>query len=180
MRSRRQAGLTLAELLVAVSILGIVAIAAVPNLSSTTPHKLDLAAEEIAGAIRFARSEALRLGQPYGFLQPSGVRRIRLFSSDTVTTPPPQVFDVYHPVSRKLYDIELDAHSFAAAESINRSGTFRGTCTDAGAIVFDRSGTPWCNDPRAVLLEQLDITVSLNGFSRVVTLHGVTGKVTVQ
>lgn len=177
---RNQAGLTLTELLVTLSILGIVAMAAVPELTSTTPHKLDLAAEEIAGAIRFARSEAVRLGQPTGFQQPAGSRQIHLFSSDTSTTPPPQVFDVYNPVSRKLYDVALDTHPFAAADTVTRSGTFRGTCNSPGDIVFDSSGTPWCNDPRSVLLDRLDITVSLNGFSRIVTLNGITGTVTVQ
>jgi hypothetical protein len=90
------------------------------------------------------------------------------------------VYDIYHPISRKPFDIELDRHPFAAAENLNRNTTFRGTCNNTGDIYFDGSGTPWCANPETVLLEQSDITFTLGGYTRVVTLHGVTGRVIVQ
>jgi prepilin-type N-terminal cleavage/methylation domain-containing protein len=56
MRKSRSHGVTLVELLVVVSILGVVALVAIPDFSSSNPQTLDLAAEEFANAMRFARS----------------------------------------------------------------------------------------------------------------------------
>lgn len=173
-------GTTLLELLVVLSILGVVAVLAIPGFRSAERQQLDLAAEEFAAAIRYARSEAMRVGQPRGFLQESSAKRIRLFRPDTVTSPWSPVYDVYHPVSRQLVDIELDKHPFAAADNLSLSATFRGTCNMAGAVYFDDRGTPWCTDPETVLLEQFDLTFSLGAYSRVVTVHGLSGRVTVQ
>ena len=68
MKVLRSHGVTLVELLVVIAILGIAAVVAIPEFfSSSNPHTLDLAAEEVANAIRFARSEAIRLDKPHGF-----------------------------------------------------------------------------------------------------------------
>lgn len=176
----QQRGYSLLEILLVVSILGIVAAVAIPNFSSADSQKLDLAAEEIAEAMRFARSEAMRAGSPHGFRQDSSQKRIQVFRSDTSTTPWTPVYDVYHPVSKKLYDIQLDAHPFASAGGLSHSRIYRGACNQSGSVYFDSKGTPWCTDPETVLLEQFDVTLSLGSFSRVVTLHGITGRVTIQ
>ena len=180
MREPRSQGITLLETLMVVSILGVVAVVAVPGFRSAEPRQLELAAKEFAEAIRFARSEAVRLGEPRGFRLQSSTKRIQVFRADTSTAPWTPVYDIYHPVSRKPFDIELDKHPFAAAENLNRNTTFRGTCNKTGDIYFDRSGTPWCADPETVLLEQFDITFTQGVYTRVVTLHGLTGRVTVQ
>ncbi len=85
--ARPQTGYSLLELTLIVAILSIVAVAAMPNIASTRPYKLDLAVEAIAGAMRFARSEAMRLGAPRGFRQQSSQKRIRVFRPDTGATP---------------------------------------------------------------------------------------------
>ena len=180
MRELRSQGITLVETLMVVSILGVVAVVAIPGFRSAERQQLELAAEEFAEAIRFARSEAVRLGEPRGFRLQSSAKRIQVFRADTSTVPWTLVYDIYHPISRKPFDIELDRHPFAAAENLNRNTTFRGTCNNTGDIYFDSSGTPWCANPETVLLEQSDITFTLGGYTRVVTLHGVTGRVIVQ
>ena len=180
MRKSRSHGVTLVELLVVVSILGVVALVAIPDFRSSNPQTLDLAAEEFANAMRFARSEAMRTGEPRGFRQQSGAKRIRVFRPDTGTAPWTLVYDVHHPLSKQLYDIELDTHPFAAADSVSLTPTFTGTCNVQGNIYFDSNGTPRCADPETVLLEQFDVTLTLGTHSRVVTLHGITGRVTVQ
>jgi len=55
-------GFTLIEMLVSIAILGIIAAAVIPLLSSNDPQKLSVAAEETANMLRFALSEAGRTG----------------------------------------------------------------------------------------------------------------------
>ena len=180
MRESRSHGITLVEILVVISILGVVAVAAIPDFSSGEPARLDLAAEEFAKAMRFARSEAIRTGEPHGIRQPTDKKRIRVFRPDTGTSPWTLIYDVYHPVSKRLYDIRLSTHPFAYADSIDRTFNYRASCNQPGNIHFDRNGIPRCTDPENVFLEQFEVTLKLGAHKRVVTLHGITGRVTIQ
>jgi type II secretion system protein H len=177
---QRERGYSLPELLAVVIILGVAAAVAIPDISTTNPNKLDLAAEELAQAMRYARSEALRTGEPRGFRQQSSTKRIRVFRPDTSATPWALVYDIYHPVSKQLYDIDLDTHPFVQVDSLSHNRVYRGTCNKPGSIYFDSSGIPRCVDPETVLLEQFDVTLTLGNHTRVVTLNGITGRVTVQ
>ena len=56
-------GYTLVEVLVVVSILGISSTVMMPDLASTQITQLEVAANEVADAIEFARSEASRTGR---------------------------------------------------------------------------------------------------------------------
>ena len=174
--------MSLVELLLVITILGFAAMLAIPSFSASDHTKLELAAEEFAQAMRYARSLAMQQGAPFGFRNRPGfgVTRIRVFRLDTTTNPWTPIYDVYHPLSKILYDIDLDLHRFAYSETVNREITFRGVCNRAGNTYFDANGTPWCADPEDVLLEQLDITFTSGAISRVVTLHGISGRVTVQ
>lgn len=62
MRLKITKGFTLVEMLIVVTILGIVGTVAIPMLSSNDPQKLSVAAEETANSLRFALSEAKRTG----------------------------------------------------------------------------------------------------------------------
>ena len=176
----RQAGFSLLEITLVVLILGIMAAAVIPNFSSTDPAKLDLAAQEFADAMRFARSEAMRLGEPRGFRQQSSQKRIRVFRPETGTSPWTLNYDIYHPVSKKLYDITLDNHPFAQVDDVTHNRVYRGTCNQAGNVYFDNSGIPRCVNPETVLLQQFDITFTLGSHSRMVSLDTITGQVSIQ
>ena len=89
MQGREERGYTLVELVIVVTVLALIAAIAVPSLSSGPKKDLDLAAQEFAAAMRFARSESIRTGEPYGFLQQSGAKRIRVYRLDTGNSPPP-------------------------------------------------------------------------------------------
>ena len=151
-----------------------------PSSSSGDTVKLGLVAVEVADTMRFARSEAMRLGVARGFRQQSTAKRLRVFSMDTNTTPATRVYDIYHPIDKHLYDSEFEQQPFAFSGDMIRNATYRGTCNQAGSIFFDANGTPWCTDPDNVLLEQFDVTLTLGQSSRVVTLDGITGRVTIQ
>lgn len=61
-RSAQPGGFSLTEILIVISIIAIIAVVAVPLLSSLGSKKLDVAAEEVGNALRFALSEAGRTG----------------------------------------------------------------------------------------------------------------------
>ncbi len=173
-------GYSLLELTLVVLILGIMAAAVIPTFFSTDPGKLDLAAELQAEAIRYARTEAMRRGEPIGFRQQNVQKRMRVYSLDTATAPWTVVYDVYHPVSKKLWDIKLDDHPFAAADTVATVRNFRGGCNTISNVYFDRNGIARCADPETVPVELYEIILTLDSETRTVSLDGFSGKVTVQ
>jgi len=180
MRRLRSHGVTLVELLVVISILGIVAVVAIPDSRSVDPQRLQLASAGFAEAIRFARSESIRTGTPYGFFVDPAGKRIQLYRADMGTSPPTPIYDVYHPVSKQLYDIDLDNHPFASADSMTGTSAYQGVCSSTGHTQFNASGVPYCRDPNTVIFRQGSLTFTLGVQSRVVNLDGITGRVTVQ
>ncbi len=156
------------------------AAAVVPSLISSDSGKLHVAAEEIADAMRFARSEAMRLRQPIGFRQRTGNRSIRVFTPDTGSVPWIEIYDIYHPVSKKIYDIRLDGRFFAAADSITAVREYRGTCDRKASVYFDANGIPRCLKPQTVLLDRFEVTLKVGDHQRVVSLAPITGRVTIQ
>ena len=175
-----QRGYTLVELGLVAVILGIMAAAVIPTFMSSDSGKLDLAAREYADIISFARSEAIRQARPIGFQQKFGPQRFRLFTANTTTTPWTRWFNIYHPVSKKLYDIKLDEHPFAAAETVVATPVYQGACITEKEFYFDARGAAHCLDPSGIPLISLEVTLTLGDAERLVLLNGVTGKVTVQ
>ncbi len=177
---RSQLGVSLLELTLVVAILGVISVVVFPQITATDPTKLDLAAQEVAEAMRFARTEAMRQGKPIGFRQQNLAKRIRIFSVDTGTSPWTIVNDVRHPLSKKIWDIKLDDHPFAAADSVTTNKVFRGTCNTPSNIYFDAHGMARCADPETVAVETYQVTLALGNHTRTVSLDGFSGKVTVQ
>jgi prepilin-type N-terminal cleavage/methylation domain-containing protein len=175
-----QRGFSLYELLFVVVIIGLFAIVMTPSKAPGESVKLALAASEIADAMRFARSEALRSGVARGVRAQSVEKRVRIFRMDTVTSPATLVYDVYHPVDKQIYDRKFGQLPFDFTGSMNQAPVFRGTCDSPEDIYFDADGTPWCADPDDVLVKSLVITLTLGFETRSVTLQGINGRVTVQ
>ncbi len=181
MTSATHRGFSLVELVVVLTLLSLSAVILIPAVQPTQGYRLDLAASEFADAMRFARSEALRTGKPHGFLAESSENRIRVFRANTITTPLTPVHDVYHPVSRRLYDLDLDTEDALAGVTMNSGGpTWLGTCDTPDIVVFDATGTPHCSDPWTVLLAERVVTLAFTDATRQVVLAGETGRVVVQ
>jgi prepilin-type N-terminal cleavage/methylation domain-containing protein len=101
-KSARPEGFSLTEILVVVSILAILAVVAVPLLSSQDSKKLDVAAEEVGNALRVALNEAGRTGA-YILVDAKTVSgHLKLYTSDAAGTPVSAVSD---PVSKRAVDI---------------------------------------------------------------------------
>jgi len=171
-------GYTLTELLVVVILVCLAASVALPSLRPGEVAKLDSAAAEMANAIRFARTEAMRLADERGFQHSTD--RIRLFRLDNGSSPATPVFDVYHPIDKNLYDRNISLAPATFSGTITTTPVFRGTCNQATNIRFDASGTPWCIDPANVPLLRYEIALTQAASSRVVVLQGINGRVTVQ
>ncbi len=177
---RGQTGFTLTELVVVVATLAIVAAIAVPSFNTDPDKDLELVAEEFADAMRFARSESMRTGQPHGFRFLTNQDRIRVYSVDSTGAPWTWIWDVYHPVTKQLYDYTFPEELAGASDPATPASDYRGTCDRTSVVYFDANGTPWCLEPEDILLEsyRLDLTSSTDQIS--VFLDGITGRVTVQ
>ena len=153
---RAEHGYSLLELLAVVMILGIAATVAIPDISTTDSDKLDLAAEEIAQAVRFARSESLRTGEVHGVQISQDTQRVVAYRANLTTTPVSIGSVLYHPVSKQQLDFDVDTGSMTKGVTITNA-----------------------QDPLRVLQ---DGTVQLRygSDSRSVRVAQITGRVTVQ
>jgi len=179
-RAAAERGYTIVELLAVVALIGLTASIVLPSTIPGESKKLDLVAMEVANAMRFARSEAMRTGNTMGFQQQSDINRMRIFNIDIGSVPATFEYDVYHPVDKKIYTRWFGEQPFAFDGEVDHRSTYQGTCNLKSKIYFDADGTPWCTDPVKVLLERFDVELELGASSRIVRLHGVTGRVTIE
>jgi prepilin-type N-terminal cleavage/methylation domain-containing protein len=179
-RAAGQRAYTIIELLAVVALIGLTASVLIPSAIPGESKKLDIVAMEVANAMRFARSEAMRTGNTLGFQQQSTINRMRIFNIDIGSVPATFEYNVYHPVDKDLYTRWFGEQPFAFNGEMQNLSTYQGTCNLKSKIYFDADGTPWCTDPVTVLLERFDVDLKLGTSSRIVTLHGITGRVTIQ
>jgi prepilin-type N-terminal cleavage/methylation domain-containing protein len=176
----RAAGFTIAEVLVVIIIVGVVAVTALPNFSSRDTARLDLAAAEVADAFRFARDESRRTGVPLGLRVIVTSDDVRVFRLDTGVSPPTRIFDVYHPVAKNLYDTQASWHLPRGLTVESRVFVFDGPCAGTKALAFDVRGNPICANPVSTRVQSASVTLKLDGNTRVVNVAPITGRVTVQ
>jgi len=179
-------GYSLLELTLVVLILGIMAAAVVPSLfSATGPYKLDLVAEEIAQALRFAQNEARRTGQHYGATISQATQTITVKKWDITTDPVSTELVPYHPVSKKGFVFDADGFSLAPGVSItNASDIFLyDTIGRRRSLIFDKNGMPvWITNAGVNVYRLLDASVTLSDGDNQssVMIAPITGRVTVQ
>ena len=178
-------GFSLYETLVVVALLGLVATMAIPHLSPVDESRLDLAATEVANAIRFARSEALRTGEVYSAELYYDDERVIVSKANLATVPVSRDSILYHPVSKQLYDFNLEADAATAGVEItNSTHVFNYMTTSPGPILlFDALGTPVWIDTATSSVHQLAdgvVTLGYRGLERTVRVAPITGRVTVQ
>jgi len=175
-----ESGLTLAEVLVVVAILGIVAVAAVPNFSSMDEQRVELAATEVADALRFARAEAMRTGTPHGLRASATEERAQVYRLDLAAPSPAPEYSVRHPGSKRLYDLRLDRAPYGA-DVADVGIYYDGSPVAVDYLAFDANGVPrFAADAVSHTLGQAEISVRRGDASRVVAVEPVSGRVTVR
>ena len=173
----RTRGFTLVELLIVVVILAAAALAITRSPAASRTYALDLAAFEVAEALRFARSEALRTAAPHGARLSSADHRVRVYRLDTGSMPPSEEYDVVHPVDKKLYAVELDTGpGTRGSEVVAAAFLFEGDATPYESVSFDATGAP-ISPVDLALLNAGGVIVRYGGQTRTVTLAPMTGRV---
>jgi prepilin-type N-terminal cleavage/methylation domain-containing protein len=181
----QQAGFSLLEISVVVLILGIMAIVVIPDSAPSSQQKLDLAANQIAQALRFAQNEALRTGQHHGATISQVTQTITVIKWDLTTDPVSTELVPYHPVNKQSFVFDADDMSLAPGVSIiNSSDIFNYTTVGRRrSLIFDPRGVPvWVQGSDDSIHRLLDGVVQLsNGRDqRDVVVAPLTGRVTVQ
>ena len=90
------------------------------------------------------------------------------------------VWDVYHPVTKQLYDYTFPAELAGPIAPVTHSPVYRSACDRLGVVYFDANGTPWCFEPESALLESYRLNIMSADGKLTVTLDSVTGRVKVQ
>jgi len=182
---KEQAGFSLLELSIVVLILGIMAIVVIPDSSPSNQQKLDLAAEQIAQALRFAHSEALRTGEHYGATISQATQTITVKKWDITTPSASTELIPYHPVDKQSFVFDADTMSLAPGVSIiNSSDIFKYvTIGRRRSLIFDPQGIPvWVMSSGSSIyrLEEGIVELGDGRNQRNVVVSPLTGRVTVQ
>lgn len=178
-------GYTLLEALVVVAIVGIVAAVAVPNLLSKDPATLDLVASEVAEALRYGRSEAIRTAE---------IRTVGVYqATEQVRVSKPTISGgnltgmhsvLTHPVSKKSYDFfikELPYASGIRVVNTSKPFYFKGLPDPIENVLFDGNGCPfWLKDGVSHQLASGEVRLAYGGEQRLVRLVPITGRVTIE
>lgn len=173
-------GFTLIELLMVVGILGIIALVVIPALQPYDEENLDVAAQEVAAAIRFARDEAIRTGTLHGVIVYSPQQLLRVFWLDTSALPT-RTFDVRNPLDKKLYDLQFTTDPALSGVQVTAvSFYYRGSVNPSHFVGFDALGTPKYDDDGTVrLLINGEIKLGSGDAERIIQVAPMTGRVTV-
>jgi hypothetical protein len=164
--------------------MGVVAVAAIPDLRSGDPIRLDLAAEEVAEAIRFARSESMRTGEIHGVQISQNTQRVVVYKADLSTSPVGKASILYHPVARQPFDYDLDNRPLTdGVRIINTQDPFLYATGRRKNLLFDASGVPiWIVNATSstYVLEDGVVQLGYGRGGRSVRVAPITGRVTVQ
>ena len=180
--ARRDRGHTLAEILIVVALVAVVAAAALPNMHTAEPARLDLVAQEVVNTLRLATQEA-RLRNAYvlvdGKTEP-GVLRLYVSTATAQVPPTSGTSALNDPLIRRAAVVQ------PALSSLTRDVTLEARFVGGGQawgqlLVAPGAGQFWAFDgvatSRGALQANSKIVVSLGGKSVDVNFSELTGLV---
>lgn len=140
-------GFTLVEMLVVVTLLAALAGVVVPSLSSLNDHRLDVAAIEVRDALRFARSEAMRRGQPTLVDAETAPGKIKVLALSSGSPLVPATCNSYSasntvadPRTKSAFVIDITGGTFSGGVVVTPRFLVSGTAY--AGLIFNAHGVP--------------------------------------
>jgi len=152
-------GFTIIEILVVVVILTIVALTAVPMLSSAGSMQLRAAANMIAADLEYAKSMAISRGQNYAVVFDQNLERYQIEDQNFNVIP--------HPV-KKGFNYVVDFRNDGRLSKVDIVSASFGIATD---VVFDSLGSP---------LQGGTVTLQASGATATISVEPITGYISIQ
>ena len=178
---RATAGFTLVEVLLSVLVISVIVGTLVLDPAISADSRLNLAADRVAEALRFARTEAVRTGS-YFRVTGSTSGRITVHALDAAQTPPQTEQLARHPITHQLIDFNLIDETLT--QGVAPTGvSFDFEVTGSRSVVdFGPSGMPKYVDTGGShrALTSGTVTLAFQGRQRLVLLDAQTGRVTIQ
>jgi len=177
MKAQKGRGYSLVELLIAIAILTLIAAIATPAFTNNDEATLERAAIEVASAIRFAHSEAIRTGVPHGVYAKQSNQQIRIYRLPDGTP----IYDIYDPLTKQLYELSFStAGSGVTIDSVYFK--FKGIFSARDYLGFSGgTGLPKYNDSGTIrMLQTAYVRLDHNGIQKTIDISPMTGRVTVQ
>lgn len=161
------------------------AVVVIPDSAPGNQQKLDLAANHIAQALRFAHREALRTGEHHGVTISQVTQTITVKKWDMTTDPISTELIPYQPVSKQSFVFDADQMSLAPGVSIiNSIDIFNYISIGRRrSLIFDPKGVPvWVLGSDDSVYRLLDAVIQLSDgrAQRDIAVAPLTGRVTVQ
>ncbi|MBK7616687.1 MAG: GspH/FimT family pseudopilin [Burkholderiales bacterium] len=134
--SRVAGGYTLAETLVVVSLLAVMAAVALPSLGTLDLQRLDVAAAEVRNALRLARSEAMRLNTNVLVDMGSAAGHVKLYKGSCGASSTA----IIDPRSKRAFDVDVAGGPYSGGVTLTPQFMAAGTAYNG--LVFASSGVP--------------------------------------
>ena len=184
----RPSGYSLAEMTIAVAIVAILAAALLPTLSSNEPHRLELAAEEVATALRFAVSESRRIGSnglsTYVLVDgKTNAGKLRVYVSNASAQIPPVsgTSVVNDPLTKRA--LVVDPVTANSLQGITLAPPFKVGAQPWGQLLISQNPTQFrvfdgVGNDKGLLQANSGVLLSLGANTVTVSFNELTGMVT--
>ncbi len=174
-------GHSLVEMAAAISILLIVAAIAAPSFNGRYDNqKLDAASNKVFNALRFTRSEAIRLGVPHEiYFESTSVIKVYRLENNGTTLIRKELSQ--HPLNKKDYIVDLNSVTDTSGVLFSSSGHHAvydqiGTRTQ---VFFSEQGRPFFKESDGTYhrFNSGDFTLEFKNASRTISIGRMTGKI---
>ena len=179
-------GHTLVELVLVVSLIAVAVAIAMPTTTVVAQARVDAAVTEVAQAVRFAQSEAIRTGVDCVVSLDTATGRVRIFQLNRGPTPPIEdvAKPVFYPIAgEKKYDFVLGEMPASTGVKIASAVfTFADSSTTA-QLGFSATGNPvnvqGPNPADEIALAGTGkVTIAYGDISSSIIVDAATGRVT--